>query len=165
MSRALALLGILLSLTGCGFAPLYGGPSSDDGAPRVGLVPAPGVVVGIIPEREGQLLRNFLIDELGHGGSGAYPLSASVSIAEQALGENDDADTTRSRVVVTSRFTLMIEGTRFPFQARSSASFSTVQSDYATLVAKNDAIRRSLRDIAKDASLRVIAILKQVSAR
>lgn len=161
MNWALTLIIASVALAACGFQPLYGNQETQGVSGK--LLQEPNVFVGIIREREGQILRNFLIDELGQGKKSAHSLVATVSISEQDLGENSEADTTRSRVVVTGNFHLKIADQTFPFQTRSAASFSTVQSDYATLVAREDAIRRGLKDVANQAALRIVSIFNRTA--
>lgn len=148
-------------LSACGFRPLYGG-SSDSSFVRDN--PLTGVSISLIPDREGQILRNFLIDRFQPNGSDRYVLDTDLEIVEQDLGLAFDATTTRSRVIVTARFILRYQGGEHSFLGRSAGSYSTVLSDYGTLVARQDATERSLREIADEAKVRLVAFLKKLEA-
>ncbi|MDJ0684184.1 MAG: LPS assembly lipoprotein LptE [Alphaproteobacteria bacterium] len=149
----------LLTLTACEFRPLYGSTNAVDEPDVTALLSQ--VSVRRIPDREGQILHNFLLDRLGGGRSGNFDLTTSMSISQRDLGTAADSTTTRSRVSVTANFTLSIGEETYRFTERSASSFSTVQSDYASLVAREDAVRRSLRDVADAARQRIAAILKR----
>lgn len=142
----------------CGFRPLYGG-SSDSVFIRDN--PLAGVSIALIEDREGQILRNFLIDRFQPDGSDQYRLQTTLNISVENLGVAFDSTTTRSRVVVTANFVLVYEGGTHSFTSRSAGSFSTVLSDYGTLVARQDATERSLREIADEAKVRLVAFLKK----
>ena len=158
MARLIVVIA-LLALAACEFRPLYGSSNAVDEPDVTALLSQ--VSVRRIPDREGQILHNFLIDRLGGGRSGAFDLVTTMSIAQRDLGTAADSTTTRSRVSVTADFTLTVGDETYQFTERSASSFSTVQSDYASLVAREDAVRRSLRDVADAARLRVAAILKR----
>ena len=155
----LFFLFVLIALTACEFRPLYGSSDSAASADVTGLLSQ--VSVRQIPDREGQILRNFLVDRLGGDRSGAFDLVTRMSISQRDLGTAADSTTTRSRVMITADFVLTIEDETYQFTERSASSFSTVQTDYASLVAREDAVRRGLRDVADAARLRIAAILKR----
>ena len=148
-------LGTALLLAGCGFRPLYGRNDGPSGAPSLVEVD-----IDLIKDREGQILRNFLIDRFQPNGAGRYRLETALIISEQDLGVAEDATTTRSRVLVTANFKLRYGDRTYRFSSRGAGSFSTVQSDYGTLVARQDATERSLRSIADEAKVRVSTFLK-----
>jgi LPS-assembly lipoprotein len=166
MNRRQALFGLTAAttvslLSGCGFRPLYGG-SSDSSFIRDN--PLKGVSISLIEDREGQILRNFLIDRFQPDGTDRYILTTELDVSEQDLGVAFDATTTRSRVVVTAGFVLSYEGGSYRFTSRSAGSYSTVLSDYGTLVARQDATERSLREIADEAKVRLVAFLSKLEA-
>lgn len=166
MNRRQALFGLTAAttvslLSGCGFRPLYGG-SSDSSFIREN--PLKGVSIALIEDREGQILRNFLIDRFQPDGSDRYILTTELNVTEQDLGVAFDATTTRSRVVVTAGFILSYQGGTYSFSSRSAGSYSTVLSDYGTLVARQDATERSLREIADEAKVRLVAFLSKLEA-
>ena len=156
VSICLLFLGLL---AGCGFQPLYGSKSD---TLLTGDDPLTRVSIARIEDREGQILRNFLIDRFQPDGSKQYRLTTALSIVEEDLGVAADSTTTRSRVIVTAVFTLTYGKQQHSFSSRSAGSYSTVQSDYGTLVARQNATERSLRDIADTARVRISAFLRRL---
>jgi LPS-assembly lipoprotein len=99
------LLGLGISLSGCGFRPLYAPqPDLPDGAQnQLGKIR-----VALIPERSGQLVRQELQARLDHGDALAkrYELSVSFSLAADIVGIQQDTSFTRLRYVGTANWTL-----------------------------------------------------------
>ena len=156
IGTALVLLSLL---TACGFQPLYG---SKSGTVLATESPLNRVRIALIEDREGQILRNLLIDRFQPDGSNRYALVTRLNIVEEDLGVAEDSTTTRSRVIVSANFRLVYGDKTHGFTARSAGSFSTVQSDYGTLVARQNATERSLRDIADEAKVRISAFLRRL---
>ena len=105
LRRRILLLLLLGTLAGCGFTPLYGttgagaGPGADLGQ----------VSVALIPNREGQELRQALQDRLEAGGGGTssrYDLYVSLALADGALAITQESGSTRIRVTGTASWTL-----------------------------------------------------------
>lgn len=85
----------LLALSGCGFAPLYGGAQGQ--AASAGLQ---SVQVQNIPERTGQMLRQSLQQQLYTSGQPVtelYTLSVNYNINQTGEGLQEDSSTTRTR--------------------------------------------------------------------
>lgn len=153
------LAAAVLVLAGCGFRPMHA-DSADTGA----ATQTARVEVLRIPDRNGQILRNFLIDRFVPGSGEAktvYKLSSEVDAQEQNLGTQLDATTTRARLTVTARFKLTGGGAQKEFSSRVVASYSTSESDYATLVAEQSATERALREIADDIARQITLYLQQ----
>lgn len=161
MGKFMILGAIMLILSGCGFQPLYGNTSSKGTDMRLALQQ---VEIALIPDREGQILHNYLLDRLNPRGrprNPLYTLESVVSISTSSLGVSRDDTTTREKLKVTVRFTLTgKDGTSEKFVIQRVSGYSETQNKYATLEAKNDAIDRNLREIANDARSRVAAFLK-----
>jgi LPS-assembly lipoprotein len=95
----------LLALTGCGFHPLY--------APSGGTNEALSeVYVDIIPNRNGQLLRQALQERLDGADDGTkkYQLSVSYAVRTEALGIQADTSSNRTRMIGTAKWTLKQPG-------------------------------------------------------
>ncbi|RED51350.1 LPS assembly lipoprotein LptE [Aestuariispira insulae] len=152
---------ILVSLAGCGFKPLYGNGGGNDTDSRLLLQQ---VQIELIADKEGQILHNHLLDRFNPRGRPQKPnyfLSSELTISTASLGVTRDDNTTRQKLTVTSRFSLRNkQGESIEFSVSRVSGYSETQSEYATLVAKEDAVHRSLREIAKDARARVAAFLK-----
>lgn len=103
---------LLLALAGCGFRPLYGGSGSagTDVSSRLDQVD-----IGLIPDRQGQLLRQALEQELQRAGAPGYYryyLNVSFGLAVQGIGIQADTSNTRNRYIATAHWTLTPEGDR-----------------------------------------------------
>ena len=68
MFRISAYVAALIFLAACGFQPMYG----SRGAPGTQMQMA-SIEVGIIKDRQGQLLRNLLLDRINPGGTPQSP--------------------------------------------------------------------------------------------
>ena len=150
------LITALGCLAGCGFQPLYGTRSADSGdAARDHLA---ATRIGIIDNREGQILHNFLLDRFNPTGRPVAPrheLDVTLSISSSSTGGLLDATTTRAQLSVTAIARLRAFDESFVFQSYTDAGYSTVASDFATNVALKAAIERSMRVIADDLRLQI----------
>ena len=146
----------LLTLAGaCGFQPLHGGGATG------GLPP---VDIGPIAEREGQILRNFLIDRMGDAnGRADYVLDVDVSVSTSALGIRRDEVATRAQVFVTATYVLtdrdglvLDDGT-----VRKTGNLNLSTSEFASQTSKDAAARRGLALAADELRIRVAAALQK----
>ena len=154
--RALAAA-TLLALTalgaGCGFRPLYA--TGPEGEPAAAAQLAE-VEIGIIPDRDGQMLRNFLIERInpdGRNTAGRYQLAVAIIERQQELGIEKDATATRANMIVIANFELRQAGAELPLtrqRVASITSFNILDDQFATLSAEQDARRRALRQISDD---------------
>ena len=97
MRRRILLLGATAGLSGCGFRPVYG-PLSKGGTIRPEMA---AIYVAVLPERQGQLLRQALqqrFEGAGEGVAKAYELTAGFNVAAEALGIQQDSSATRVRL-------------------------------------------------------------------
>lgn len=157
-AAAIALtLSAALSLGGCGFRPLYG----DHGAASVvnGLsdidVAAPATEVG----RE---LKFALLDRFSQSGdapvSPAYRLLLAPTSYTQDVAVQQNAQVTRANFVLVVPFRLVETAhnkTVLSSTARSRSSYNRVESEYANLVAANDASHRTAEAVADDIKLQI----------
>ena len=104
-SRRLIVLACL-SLAGCGFRPLYDDRPRGEGLPAAQALAATRVAT--IPDRQGQILRNAIIQRLGNGPGVAprYELHVALTIRRELLGVRRDETASRQRVNATADFTL-----------------------------------------------------------
>ncbi len=157
--------GIAGSVSACGFSPVYQSSSSPDN--KDVLLELAKVDILLIPDREGQMLRNFLLDRMQPRGQAAqtvYKLKTDLTVSSRDLGVQLDETTARSRINVNATYLLTGNGLTKQFRSRSSSSYSTIDVEYASLVAEQDAIERSLRTIADEITVRVAAVLKANTA-
>ena len=148
--RAAALGAALVLLAGCGFRPLYG-QRSDGGSTFAELE---AIAIGPIPGRVGQILRNHLLDRLtplGQQRQARYRLEVRLSKFKEGLAIKKDEAITRANLKLTADFVLHDPRSGDPMyqgRSRSTASFNLVRSDFANLVAEQDAERRAAREIS-----------------
>lgn len=150
-------------VTACGFSPVYGTRSGANGQSTSDSELA-ATSITIIEDREGQVLHNLLLDRFNPNGrprAARNSFTVELSISSQDLGTQIDATTTRSRLTVQAVGILKANGQSVRFESRAVASFSTSESDYAALVARQDATDRSLQVIADDLRLQVITYFEK----
>jgi LPS-assembly lipoprotein len=146
------------SQTACGFKPLYGIDKSGVSDPQGDLA---SVRVNPIPDRLGQLVRNQLADYLSPHGSGKqkrYGLNVELSLSSEGTALAQDESATRYNLTMTAAFNLVDLGTNkkvFVGQARSISVYNVITSEYATLIARQDAERRAARDVAEELRTRL----------
>lgn len=161
--RAFALLLCLAPLGACGFEPLY--------AERPGAVTAAlkEIRVDPIPDRIGQKLRTELqrrFNPLNEPAAADYRLT--VAISEDVLGTASREDNTVTRVNLTlfGRYILRrIDGDTEVARGtvRSTNSYNVLASDFATLVAEDDARDRAVREIATAIQTRLALRLREMA--
>ena len=115
-----ALMALLPLLAGCGFTPLYG---SDNGAPGPGAALGE-VSVALIPDRNGQMLRQDLqtrLERSGGGLSDRYDLYVSLSIFGGDIAIDQLSASTRSRQTGNASWTLKAQDAGHTTLASGSA--------------------------------------------
>ena len=146
----LALLLCIFLLSGCGFQPVYG--THDSGSSTIAALN--DIAIDNIPDRNGQILRNDLIDRLygkNRPSQPTYRLKVALSHSEEDLGILANATATRSLLNVTGDYVLtdakgneILKGT-----AHSVASFDKLDQIYATVAARQDAYDRTLHEVSE----------------
>jgi LPS-assembly lipoprotein len=162
-ARLLAAILVLLAvgLSACGYKPLYG----KSGVIRQDMSQ---VRVGQIPNREGQILRNALLDRInpnGEPGAAPYTLNVSYSESLSQLAIRRDETATRANLRVSVTFTLREASSgviAFKGRSRRTASYNIVQSDYANVVARRTAQRRAAHLVADDVSTRLALYFNRI---
>jgi len=146
---AITLL-VLFLLPACGFHPIYG--SSSETAEVADALN--DISIDNIPNREGQMLRNDLIDRMygkGRPQNPSYKLEIKFRFTEDDVGILQD--TTATRTIMNSYANyflrdmngkLLSEGT-----AHSITTFTKLSDQYATLAAHEDALQRSINEVSE----------------
>lgn len=145
----------LISLSACGFQPLYGVNKYEP----VGVEAWLGVTeIGNIPDREGQALRNLLIDRFYREGRPADPIYNLTirPINEQLidLGITKSANATRGQLrLSTSMYLRDIQSGTLLVTRKLSAttSYNILGSEFATRVTEENARQNALLEIARQA--------------
>jgi LPS-assembly lipoprotein len=158
--RRAFLLGAAACLSGCGFRPVY--------APRAGL---PGgsqtelaaINVALIPERNGQLLRQSLqqlLDREDLAVAKRYDLSVSFGISGTSVGIQSDSSVTRLRLIGTGTWTLKrLDPARSLVTngvARSLDGFDILDQQYFAADMENESAQRRVADaLAEEITLQL----------
>lgn len=165
MKRFALLAGptLLLSLSGCGLHPLYGGGAA---GPVQSTLAA--VEVAPIDGQAGWLVANALKDRLdtGHGDSPRYRLEVRLDDRIAGLGVRSDDSVARERRSLRARYQLVDLSTGavvLDATAGSDAGVDVVGSEYATIAAERSALER-LVGIVADQIVARVARFAQTSA-
>jgi LPS-assembly lipoprotein len=137
--------------SGCGFRPLYGRKSFGEVDTELAQIK-----IGIIPNRIGQQLHNYLLDRINRKGRPKKPLyllSVQVKIEKVRQAFEPDETATRAKLTFTADFELqeiMTEKILLKNWARSVNSYNIVNSAIATRSAELDATDRAARDVSEE---------------
>lgn len=155
----------LLLLAGCGFRPVYGVYSQTDETIESSLA---DVGITLIPDREGQYLRNALIDRFYRNGEPVNPqYILNVRSLNESLAKLDitkDSDSTRGQLKISTNFTLIDTHTGetvLTRSIRSIASYNLLASEFATRVSEDSTRLNALDDLARQIEQQVSLYLKR----
>ena len=150
--RILLALSVLF-VAACGFHPVYGVNKYTSTGVEEYLQQ---IEIDNIPNREGQYLRNQLIDQFYRSGRPAHPryklMVSPVQESERDLDITIDSDTTRGQLRLTTTMTLMDKQTGKTLlnrPLRSIASFNIIESEFANRVSEQDTRENLLKDLAR----------------
>ena len=151
-------LGAALSLSACGFHPLYAVGSTPDGMETY----FSQVFVEPIPGRQGVHLRNQLMDALtpeGTPGSAAYKLTIKLDDVKEGLAIQENTQITRYNYRLTAHYELRDSVSNEVLDkglARATAAYNVApDSQFATQTAERDAQERAAREVGEDIRLRL----------
>jgi LPS-assembly lipoprotein len=156
-------------LAACGFEPLLA-QKQEDGISITAVYPA--IEIGNIPDRDGQYLRNLLIDRLDtdgrapgakapefdlaveHGGAPYSLVFTPLSRETVNLGIRKDASATRAQMQVTTRMQLIDKNTKkvmFSRNLKAVGAYNLLDNQLATLVSQQNVADNILRELGNDA--------------
>ncbi len=165
-AAAALLIGASLALAACGFHPLYGERSpASISAPELAAVQ-----IDIIRNREGQLVRNSLLDKMRPRGGAQkelYRLAIALSMGRESFGIRTDDTATRSSMTMVASYVLSDIATGEPLLTASSravSSYNILDSDFATYISENDAMRRTAVDLSEEIKTRIAIFLSSRKA-
>lgn len=155
----------LLLITACGFHPVYGvnkhtSLGAEDRLERI--------EIAVIPDREGQALRNLLIDRFYRHG---YPDRPQYHLIVEPISENlidlditKTADATRGQLQLATRFRLL--GTRdgqvlLSRDLRAITSYNILAGEFATRVSEQNARENALKDLARQIESQITLYFKR----
>ncbi|SVC56658.1 uncharacterized protein METZ01_LOCUS309512 [marine metagenome] len=150
-------------LTACGFQPIYG----SRGTPSTQIEMA-SIEVGIIKDRQGQQLRNFLLDRINPGGtpqSPNYTLTVALTSGKQHLAFKKSQISTRANLNFIAVFNLKGKnqylGKNFSGTCKITVSYNILSSHFATLTAEENARTRAVKELSADISNRIAAFVRR----
>jgi LPS-assembly lipoprotein len=155
--RAFLLLGASTLVAGCGLRPLYGDGSAQADA-RGDLA---AVRIDSIPDRNGQILRNRLIDRFyAEGGPQPwrYDLTVAVTVTEGRAGLRANDTATRRTLTANASFRLSRRDTGALIASGSvvqNDTFAFQEAQYGVLVARETATRDLLDAVGDQIATRV----------
>jgi LPS-assembly lipoprotein len=139
---------LALPVAGCGFTPMYADKTDTAGAPGALAVARSTIFIANIPDRNGQYLRNQLIDRLYLDGRPADPAyTLTVTNLQQTttnLGIRRDATATRAMYELDASMTLKDNASGkilLQRNVRAVGGYNELDNQFATLVS-----RQNLRD-------------------
>ena len=157
MFRISAYVAALAVLAACGFQPIYGSKGTS----------GTQIEVGIIKERQGQQLRNFLLDRINPGGppqSPNYTLTVVLTSGKEFLAFRKSQFSTRVNLNFIAVFNLKGKnqylGENFSGTSKITVSYNILSSHFATLTAEENASTRAVKELSADISNRIAAFVR-----
>jgi len=156
----LTLLAAPLLVGGCGFQPVYGTLGRSDEAIAAEQQFA-RVRVAPITERDGQMLRNHLIDRIYVAGTPRkpdYELQIILRSREAAIDIDRDDTVTRSQLLMNAQAKLVETATGktvWTADSRAITNYNELVSPFSTLVSERAAHEQALRQIGDDLVIRL----------
>lgn len=143
-----------LLVAACGFTPVYARP--DAGGAAAMQEQLQDVEIGMIADREGQYLRNALLDQMAAAPSGRaqrYFLRVhQLKYEDDPFGIRKDATSTRGDITLTATMELIDNDSGAVLltrHLRSRGGYNRLDNLYGSLVTKEDAVNRLLDETAE----------------
>lgn len=166
MMRALTLI-TLTTLSACGFSPVYGTHSKSANQTEASAV-LNQVSIASLPDREGQYLRNALIDRFYKHG---YPTNPTYQLKIGALNENKtafditiDSEATRYQLKTSTKLNLRDTRTGQNVLQRNIyavSSYNVLESEFSTRVSEQNAREAILNDLARQIEQQITLYLNR----
>jgi LPS-assembly lipoprotein len=147
---ALAAAGVVLLVGGCGFHPLYGQRAGARSAVPEQMA---AIKIGTIEDRQGQLLRNALVDRLtprGEPSAPAYDLRVTLTQQMVGLGQQKNSYASLGEMSLSASFHLgsRSDDAGFSGSAHTVVSVNYLGPRYASVAVEREASERAIGDIA-----------------
>lgn len=168
LALTLLLCGCAFSLSGCGFEPMYASGGSK--VAQTGEVQGDLALVeiGNIPNRDGQYLRNALIDRFYQDGRPAQPryrlTVQPIRETKTDLDITKSSDATRGQLRLSTGMVLIDLTTGETVLNRPltvSGSYNILGSEFANRVTEQNTRDNALNDLARQIELQVGLYLKR----
>lgn len=164
MKKILVIASLLL-LAACGFEPMYGRNINEYTGVESNLAQ---VDIGNIPDREGQYVRNALIDRFYRTGRPANPIyDLSIDPIVESLVDLDitkSSDATRGQLREQTKIRLTDHRTGqvvLERDLRSITSYNILGSEFATRVTEDNARTNALDDLARQIEMQLNLYFKR----
>lgn len=163
---ALSAYATVTVLSGCGFEPLMGQaahPEVQAGLQRIRVAP--------IPDRSGQILRNYLLDSLtprGIQGREQYILVTALTEPRREIAIRRDDTASRLSYTASAIFTLYDAATRrivFSGNSVAETTYEVSTSEFSTLSSQGSARDRALQEVSNDIRHQLATFLAGKSPR
>ncbi len=168
MKKILSAVGFCFIVSSCGFQPMYGGYSDASGQEQHIRSQLTQIHIENIPNREGQFLRNALIDNFYRDGRPSDPLYIlKISPIQERIVDLDitkASDTTRSQLHLTANMTLIDAQTHESVLTRklsAISSFNVLGSEFATRVSEKNTRENALDELARQIELQIGLYLRR----
>ena len=151
-------LAIGLSVSACGFQPLYGtSPTGSNVATELSAV-----AIDEQDTRLGQLIRNDLLSTMSGTAAGAtrYRLQLMALDGTKTMIENDNEDTRRFNYRVNVAYRLIDRHTGQELNSGktfSQVSYDRTTSDFSNVQAETNAMERAAKEVGSDIRTRLAA--------
>ena len=153
MKQIFALLFLCLSVTACGFTPIYQDNSVESAAPVKSALNT--VDIAIIPDYEGQTVRNHLIDRMYKNGYPSNPQYRLVTsrVNEQTIEIGIDRDDNASRAQLRQEASFRLirlsdNAIVLERDVRATTGYNILGSQFATYITEEDARKQALRTLS-----------------
>ena len=158
MIKGLLVASVALTLGGCGFTPMYGGPG------LAGDLSDIRVETG--EDRVDFLLQEALLDEMGaRHADGALTLRTETRLGAEGLGLGADAIVRRFAIRLRVDYALYRDGETDPLvsgRTYGEASYDLSTSVYASMISEQDAQERAARMAADRIAIQLVRALDEL---
>ncbi len=159
---------VALSLSACGFEPVYKANSLSDSGQESVISALEQVEIGNIPDHSGQFLRNALIDRFYRNGrpeNPRYQLTvAKISEATTDLDITKTSDATRGQLKLSTVMSLNDKQTGKTLLTRkltSISSYNILGSEFTNQVTEENTRQNALNDLARQIELQIGLYLRR----
>ena len=157
IQQALALASIAVLLTGCGFRPLYRATATN----AVTTTSLEKIRVSSATTTTDAAFRNFLLDRIAPGGPAEkydYELNYRINERQVGGGVRIDASVTRFNLQLNASYELKglkDRETIFNGSSQSVVAYDVLNSQFATVIGRENARERASRELANNIVLRL----------
>ncbi|MEL7540805.1 MAG: hypothetical protein AAGJ51_07860 [Pseudomonadota bacterium] len=141
MMKQIAIALLVLTLSACGFTPLYAGGASSG-----------NINVETIEGRAGHALRKALLQELAPGLPGLDSPASLNIVLDETIGRlalRPDESATRTDIIVSADYVLAFEGNAVSGTSAAETSFLVPDAPFSDIAAQIDATDRAMNVLAR----------------